>query len=54
MKKTVKKEPKIAICRRCGGRGVIEDGTECEECAGSGRVWVSCEMEVSIRPYKNE
>ncbi len=50
------KEPKIALCRRCGGRGYIQEDREkpqevCEQCGGSGRVTVSGEMTLDIRPY---
>lgn len=58
MKQQVRKEPKVALCRRCHGTGRIGTGrlfrrTEsCPQCEGSGRVTVSAEMELDIRPYK--
>lgn len=48
----------MALCRRCHGTGRIGTGrlfrrTEsCPQCEGSGRVTVSAEMELDIRPYK--
>lgn len=75
MKQRVTKAAKIALCRRCGGRGTImrpagaiefsEDIEDlaavaalrrfepctCPQCGGSGRVLVSAEMELDIRPY---
>ena len=58
MKQEVTKEPKVALCRKCHGTGRTVSGrilrkTEvCPQCEGSGRVTVSCEMTVDIRPYK--
>lgn len=58
MKNHVTKEPQIALCRKCHGKGVLTSGrlikkTEvCPQCEGSGRVTVSCEMTLDIRPYK--
>ena len=60
MKQTVKKSPKIALCRECHGTGVVKyqgcDGIAahmtCPQCGGSGRVLVSCEMTLDIRPYQ--
>jgi DnaJ-class molecular chaperone len=59
MKNHVTKEPKIALCRKCHGKGKIvtkhfihwKEET-CPQCEGSGRVTVSCEMTLDIRPYK--
>lgn len=57
MKKEIRKRPKIALCRCCQGSGQVE-GDEpgeihrCLQCEGSGRVTVSCEMTLDIRPYK--
>lgn len=46
------KTPKIALCRRCGGRGyLLKEGTVCPQCGGSGRVTVSGDMALDIRPY---
>ncbi len=58
MKQEVKKDPKVSLCRKCHGTGKIVSGrfirkTEtCPQCEGSGRVTVSCEMTLDIRPYK--
>lgn len=58
MKNHVTKEPKIALCRKCHGKGVLTSGRfikkieVCPQCEGSGRVTVSCEMTLDIRPYK--
>lgn len=58
MKKNVKKEPKVALCRECRGTGMIRTGSflkkdvPCPQCEGSGRVVVSCEMTLDIQPYK--
>lgn len=55
------KHPKVALCRRCGGLGFLTrlDGMEeneitetCPDCEGSGRVWVSAVMDVTVDPYK--
>lgn len=54
-RKVIKPE-KIALCRSCHGRGTVPNGgisLKCPNCAGSGRVLVSCEMLVHIRPYKS-
>lgn len=54
----VKKEPKVTICRRCGGNGHIlgKNGQKqvCPQCEGSGRCVVSCDMHVNIEPFKPE
>ena len=56
MIKNVRKEPKVTVCRRCGGDGHIlgKDGQRhiCPQCEGSGRCVVSCEMMVNIEPFK--
>ena len=55
-KKVVKPE-KLSVCRVCGGTGSVSVfglqrvGPNCE---GSGRVAVSCEMTLHIRPYKEK
>lgn len=56
MKRAITRPPKVALCRRCKGTG-IHTGAEgerrtCPQCEGSGRVTVSCEMTLDIRPYK--
>lgn len=58
MKRDMTRPPKIAICRRCGGRGYIigketdHEPVLCSQCLGSGRVTVSAEIVYDIRPYK--
>lgn len=58
MTKQVTKQPHVSICRTCSGTGMIEsfnhpDGRmTCPQCEGSGRLVVSCQMTVDIRPYK--
>jgi len=51
------KTPKVALCRKCHGRGLLVDEatqrtTVCPQCEGSGRVTVSCRMILDIRPYR--
>lgn len=55
----VTKPEKVALCRACHGTGTVNSGklftksTEtCPQCHGSGRVLVSCEMTLRIRPYE--
>lgn len=58
MKKAITRPPKVALCRMCKGTGIV--ATEppkrypdlCPQCEGSGRVTVSCEMTLDIRPYR--
>ncbi len=58
MIKEVVKPEKVALCRECHGTGVVTVGKllrkqkACPQCEGSGRVLVSCEMKLDIRPYK--
>lgn len=65
MRKEISRPPKVALCRVCKGTGMAEaapqDGhgpmrerimVTCPQCEGSGRVTVSCEMTLDIRPYK--
>lgn len=60
MKLNVTKSPKIALCRKCHGRGVVGLADAeydlihltCPQCGGSGRVTVSANIELDIRPYK--
>lgn len=65
VKQIVEKPQRIALCRRCGGTGVERFGpqtgyadgkrhSQCPQCGGSGRVLVSCKMELDIRPYRKE
>lgn len=53
--KDVSKAEKVALCRECHGTGVVTKhgiSVRCPNCEGSGRVLVSCEMKLRIRPYK--
>lgn len=65
MKRKVIRLPKVALCRECKGTGQIDEPPQegrgpqrspasvtCPQCEGSGRVTVSCEMTLDIRPYK--
>ncbi len=68
MKRKVTKGPKIALCLACRGTGLAEvpagarllfswrkgktAPAVCPQCGGSGRVTVSAEMELDIRPYQ--
>lgn len=55
MKRSVTKAPKIALCRVCHGTGLTSDEGKpccCPQCGGSGRVTVSANIELDIRPYK--
>ncbi|MBQ9163766.1 MAG: molecular chaperone DnaJ [Bacteroidaceae bacterium] len=50
------KPEKIALCRECKGTGKLTGaGVQacCPNCCGSGRVYVSCEMKLHIRPYRD-
>lgn len=57
MKREVSRPPKVALCHLCKGTGMVAGEEEgeyyvCPQCEGSGRVTVSCEMTLDIRPYK--
>lgn len=57
MKREITRPPKVALCRICQGTGKVEGDTPkerhtCLQCEGSGRVTVSCEMILDIRPYR--
>lgn len=68
MKRKVTKGAKIALCQSCHGTGLAEVPADvrfrffgrkgktspgvCPQCGGSGRVTVSAEMELDIRPYQ--
>lgn len=58
MKKEITRPPKIALCRMCKGTGILAAEVperhpyRCPQCEGSGRVTVSCEMTLDIRPYR--
>lgn len=45
--------PHIVVCRVCEGKGAKE-GTTCQQCKGSGRVIVSCEVTTYIAAYVPE
>lgn len=55
------KHPRVALCRRCGGKGFLirldereeNEFTEtCPDCEGSGRVWVGAVMDITVAPYR--
>ena len=55
MNKEITKPEKVALCRECHGTGKVTKlgfSRKCPNCDGSGRVLVSCEMKLHIRPYK--
>ena len=58
MKKAITIPPKDALCRMCKGTGIVATEAPqrypepCPQCEGSGRVTVSCEMTLDIRPYR--
>ena len=57
MKREIERPLKVALCRICKGTGRVagEEESEfhtCLQCEGSGRVTVSCQMTLDIRPYK--
>lgn len=58
MRRNVTKSPKIALCRVCHGTGHVPasipgfEPAVCTQCGGSGRVTVSANIELDIRPYK--
>lgn len=57
MKRIVEKPERVALCRRCHGTGIehpldLVEGKVCRQCEGSGRVRVSCKMELEISAYK--
>ena len=55
MIKGVTRPEKVALCRECHGTGKVTKlgfSKTCPNCDGSGRVFVSCQMTLSIRPYK--
>lgn len=57
MKRAISKPPRVSICSSCRGTGKMVDYIHdaqmtCPQCCGSGRVVVSCEMVVDVRPYK--
>ncbi|QFQ11556.1 molecular chaperone DnaJ [Pseudoprevotella muciniphila] len=53
--RSITKPEKVALCRECHGRGTVSKlgfSRLCPNCEGSGRVLVSCEMTLHVRPYK--
>lgn len=55
MIQNVKKDAKISLCRTCHGRGYIDNAgtlTRCPQCEGSGRVWVSADITLDVKPYR--
>lgn len=58
MKKAITRPPKVALCQMCKGTGIVATEAPqrypepCPQCEGSGRVTVSCEMTLDIRPYR--
>lgn len=61
------KHPAIALCRQCGGKGIVDDFPKedifrqmdsfrdvCPLCKGSGRVIVSAEVLITIVAYTPE
>ena len=58
MKKEITRPAKIALCRMCKGTGILAAEAperhpyRCPQCEGSGRVTVSCEMTLDIKPYR--
>ena len=57
MLKTVEKEKRVCLCRKCSGTGQYRPGIlgtrveVCPQCEGSGRVLVGCLMTLSIEAY---
>lgn len=56
MKKFISKPEKVALCLQCQGSGKTKSldsssSVTCPACQGSGRVWVSCDMVLNIRPF---
>ena len=60
MMQHVTKSPKVSLCRKCHGTGTVRAGAldekivTCPQCEGSGRVEVSCDMTLYIKPYKEK
>jgi len=54
MKQHIVKDPKISLCRYCGGTGWFSrhgKAEKCQQCNGTGRVIVSCVMDIDVMPY---
>lgn len=55
----VSKGPRVALCRECGGSGVVISGRFirkeeiCPQCEGSGRVIVSSKQHLIYVPIRN-
>lgn len=43
--------PRVSICRDCGGTGRSDDGTDCSQCRGSGRVVVQVSSRIEVNAY---
>lgn len=43
----------VALCKECGGKGVMEDGSRCTVCNGSGRVLVVKEGHITVTAFKD-
>lgn len=63
MKRVLEKPERIAICRRCYGTGRLAETPQanrnnhdatCPQCGGSGRVIVSCRMDLEIHPFPDK
>ncbi|RLT71270.1 molecular chaperone DnaJ [Parabacteroides sp. CH2-D42-20] len=53
MKRTRTIPPHVVACKVCDGRGII-DGHICEQCKGSGRVIVTCDVVTYVMAFVPE
>lgn len=53
IKRTRTIPPHVVACKVCDGRGVI-DGHICEQCKGSGRVIVTCDVVTYVMAFVPE
>ena len=53
IKRTKTIPPHVVACKVCAGRGNI-DGHICEQCKGSGRVIVTCDVTTYVMAYAPE
>lgn len=53
VKRTKTIPPHVVACKVCEGRGII-DGCICEQCKGSGRVIVTCDVVTYVMAYAPE